>query len=151
MHFSQSLYCYVSGLSMPWGSFPYLMLKHAMDYILWGMVACYSPGSDWVSSQDIEVTWLRPARLRTTQNTKKFNMVLNVLVQFYFKKKNTRIGQKVFLFCLASPRHARQKYTQPWKMNLADLCMCQLFNLDHLETAKCFPKKYRARSDKPKL
>ena len=44
-----------------------IILKPWLSSFKWGMVACSPPRSDWVSFQNVEVTWLRPAQLRQKQ------------------------------------------------------------------------------------
>ena len=52
----------------------------------YGMVDFSAVGSGCVTTQNVEVTCIRLAQLRKQENNTKFNVVLNVLNQVYFKK-----------------------------------------------------------------
>ena len=104
-----------------------IIWKPWISSLIWGMVTSSAPGNDWVPSQNIEVTWLRPAQLWKPQNDTKFNVVWNVSSKIYLKKmwiseikwNYKRIGwskpekskfEKVW-FCFL----AKQHYTVSWQ------------------------------------
>ena len=60
--------------------------KPCLSSSKFGMVALSALRSGCVAAQNVEVTCIRPAQLRKPQNNTKFNVVLNVLNQLYFKK-----------------------------------------------------------------
>ena len=80
------------------------------------MIACSPPRNDLIPSQNVEVTWLRPAALRKPQNNTKFDEVWNVLNQLYLEN----MGQLLNLEHLETAKSKFKKigWTRPEKSKL---------------------------------